>query len=104
MHTLFRSRARLIGLNVALLGILALVSIGPGASTGSAQSNAAARSRGEYTLLSGRVLGATANGIWILDAANQELIALSWDRARDRMEPIGYRNLSDDAKFLKRPR
>ena len=42
--------------------------------------------------------------IYVLDAANQEIVALSWDRNNNRAEIIGYRNLDDDTKFMQRPR
>jgi len=95
---------RLIALNIALLAVLAGVTIAgaqPGTSPGSAQL---ARPRGEYTMISGRIQGATTAAIYVLDAANQEVVALGWDRSANKLETIGWRSLSDDAKFLKTSR
>lgn len=95
---------RLIGLNVALLGVLGAVTIAGSfeagaqpAATGAAA--AAPRPRGEYTLVSGRYQGGTSNAIYVLDAANGELMALSWDRSRNEIEVIGHRKLADDSQI-----
>lgn len=96
-----RSQKRLIGLNIALLLMLGVVTILTSVDAG-AQPGAAApapRPRGEYTVVSGRYQGGTTNAIYVLDAANQELIALSWDRSRNEIEVIGHRKLSDDAQL-----
>ncbi len=96
-----RARQRLIGLNIALLLMLGVVTILTSVDAG-AQPGAAApapRPRGEYTVVSGRYQGGTTNAIYVLDAANQELIALSWDRSRNEIEVIGHRKLSDDAQL-----
>lgn len=99
---------RLIGLNIGLLAVLGGVTLITASRTGAQphDPNAAApaRGRGEYTMISGRVQGLTTSGIYVLDAANQEIVALSWDRNNNRAEIIGYRNLDDDTKFMQRPR
>lgn len=95
---------RLIGLNLALLAVLGVVtivtSLDAGAQPGAAGPGAAApaRTRGDYTVVSGRYQGGTSNAVYILDAANQELMALSWDRSRNELEVIGHRRLADDAQ------
>jgi hypothetical protein len=99
---------RLIGLNIALLAVLAVVTLlsvvsaRAGAQPGIV--NTPVRGRGEYTMVAGKIQGSTTAAIYIVDAANQEIIALSWDRANSRVEPIGHRALSDDARFLTKPR
>lgn len=95
---------RLIGLNVALLMVLGvftiLTSVDAGAQPGAGPGAAAtARPRGDYTVVSGRYQGGTSNAVYILDAANQELMALSWDRSRNELEVIGHRKLADDAQI-----
>ena len=94
-----RMDRRLVAVNAALLGVLVwvtLVAAQPGVPAG--------RGRGEYTMVSGRIQGATTSGIYIVDAANQEVVAMSWDRSLNRLEPIGHRSLVDDGKFLAKPR
>ncbi len=59
---------------------------------------AASRPRGQYTLLSGRMLGSNANAIFILDTTNQELVGVKWDQAARKLTGIGYRNLVADAE------
>ncbi len=100
---------RLIGLNIAILAVLAVVTIaGVVSSRAGAQPPTGApplpRMRGEYTMVPGKIQGATTQSLYIIDASNQELLALSWDRANNRFEPIGHRSLSDDAKYLTKPR
>ena len=81
----------LIALNAALLALLAAVVLSPAAS---AQKT---RARGEYTMVSGEFQGASENAIWILDAANQELLALRWNQSMKKLDGIGFRDLSQDA-------
>jgi hypothetical protein len=111
MSGLGGSNARLIGLNLGLLGVLgALTVIGAthaGAQPGTnppAGAAGPARGRGEYTMIAGRVQGATTDGVFIIDAANQELVALSWDRTNNRLEPIGYRSIGEDGRYFIKPR
>lgn len=102
---------RLVWLNGVLLAALAVVTVGQragaqpggsgGASGGSRVGGAASpadRPRGDYTLVTGRMQGGTAGAIYIFDAANQELLALSWDRTHDRFNIIGHRSVTSDAR------
>lgn len=82
----------LIALNVLLLAVLAAVSLAPAAG---AQG---ARARGSYTMVGGQIQGREEAAIYIIDATNQELVALSWDRGRNGLTPLGYRNIADDAR------
>lgn len=83
----------LLTLNAALLAILAAIVLAPSADA----QNRANRARGEYTMVSGRMLGAVEDAIWIIDAANEELLALRWNNSAKRLDGIGYRDLSQDA-------
>lgn len=95
-----RARQRLIALNVALLLTLGVVTVLAGADAGAQPvGTPAPRPRGEYTVVSGRYQGGTTNAVYVLDSANQELLALSWDRSRNELEVIGHRKLSDDAQL-----
>lgn len=85
----------LIGLNIALLGVLAAVEFVP-ARTADAQAGAT-RARGEYTMVGARMLGGNSNAIVIMDANNQEMIALKWNEGQKSLEGIGFRDLSRDA-------
>jgi hypothetical protein len=100
---------RLVGLNAALLAVLAGVTIlGAGSGTpASAQGPAepgAPRGRGDYTMVAGRTQGSTADTIYIIDAANQDFIAMQWNRSAGRLEGVGYRSLGEDSRYLQRPR
>lgn len=100
-----RSSRRLLGVNIALLIGLAVVTLMSTLhtpySTAQVVPNAAQRPRGEYTMISGRYQGSTTAAVYILDAANQEVIALRWDRNNNRFEGIGYHNLKDDAALFR---
>jgi len=89
-----RSIRGLIGLNAALLLALALVTLSP-AVTAQQQP---ARAPGDYTMISGEMQGRTAAAIYMVDATNQEVVAVYWDQSRRRLEPIGYRDLAADAQ------
>lgn len=84
----------LIGLNALLLGLLAVVTLSPGAE---AQAKRA-RPKGQYGIVDGKFQGAQESAIYVFDSANQELIALRWDRSRKNLNAIGYRNIEEDAK------
>ena len=81
----------MVAVNVALLGVLGVVSIAPAQPGG--------RARGDYAMVGGEYLGGGGvNAVYILDAANQELIAIKWDSTRNMLDGIGFRDLAQDAK------
>lgn len=82
----------LIALNAALLVVLAAVTLSPAAS-----AQRAPRARGEYTMISGAVQGRQEAAIYLIDASNQELVAFRWENSRRSLQPLGYRNLREDA-------
>lgn len=96
MHTGVNStaRQRLIGVNIALLGALIATSVLAQPRTPAG----ADRARGNYTLVSGRVQGSTGSVLYVFDAANQELVAVRWDRNAARFESIGFRDVAGDSR------
>ncbi len=88
-----RARQRLVVLNVVLLGVLAMVSLS--ARVGAQPTG---RARGNYTMVSGRIQGATTHCVYLLDSTNQELVAMGWDRGKEHLFPIGFRSLTADSK------
>lgn len=109
-HPISRGRParRLVAFNFALLLVLGAVTIigsleagaqPGGAGAGATGANPTPRARGDYTMVSGRYQGGTSNAIYVLDAANGELLALSWDRGRNELEIIGHRRIADDAQI-----
>lgn len=94
-----RSRYRgLIGLNMGLLVVLALLTLAPGVQA----RQAASRPHGQYAMVSAQVQGQTEAAIVVVDAANEEMAALRWDRSRRILTPIGYRNLRQDSQLRER--
>lgn len=87
---------RAVAVNVVLLAVLVSMSIGPGA--GAQPTGGPARARGEYTMISGKTNTGNTNAVYVLDAANQELLAVRWDASRQKLVTVGYRNLDADAK------
>ena len=81
-------------LNIVLLGALAAITLVPDTVRRNAQP---ARARGEYTMLSGRPNGQASDAVFVLDASNQEVIALKWDNTK-KLTILGYRNLETDLK------
>lgn len=86
----------LLILNAALLGVLAVVSVGP--SVG-AQAD---RMRGDFTMVAGGVNGSDADAVYIIDTTNQRMIAATYERNNNRMQGIGFRDLAADAAELAR--
>lgn len=82
----------LIGLNVALLALLAW-----GALTPRAGAQGQARLRGQYVMVGGKLSGSASSAIYIIDGVNRELAALRWDRSGQRLEAIGWRSLDADS-------
>lgn len=83
----------LIALNVVLvvlLGVVTFSAVGVSGQPG--------RVQGEYTAVGGRIQGGNSNAIYVLDATNQELVALRWNETTKALEGIGYRNLAQDAQ------
>jgi hypothetical protein len=107
------TRPSLIVLNAVLLAGLAWAvlgsRVGAGAGLAVAQAPAgpaapaAGRLRGEYLMLSGRVQGSNTDITYVIDTANQEMIALSWDRSRRILSPMGWRSLSEDLQVAGAP-
>jgi hypothetical protein len=88
-----RPRRALIVLNVCLLGVLGVVTLAPSA-TAQRQGN---RARGEYTMVAGEIQGGSAAVIYVVDTANEEMVALRWAESAKALEGIGYRDLQADA-------
>jgi hypothetical protein len=95
--------ARLIAANAALLGVLAILTIAGMQSTAGAQQGAQ-RSRGEYTMVSGSYQGGTASAVYLVDSANQEVLALLWNRTKSEFEPLGIRSMLADGQRQAPPR
>jgi hypothetical protein len=95
----FLERARrkspppVVVVNVVLLAAVLALALTP--SAGARQPT---RARGAYTMVSGSIQGGNADVLYIIDSANQELIAVNWDTSRGSLNVIGYRNLAVDAK------
>jgi hypothetical protein len=93
---LFRRPVFVVGVNLALLAVLALLVISS-SPAGARENGAAPRARGEYTLLTGRAGSGSASTVYIIDGANAELISLRYDQ-RTLFALNGYRSLEADAK------
>jgi hypothetical protein len=90
-----RRRHGLIVLNAGLLVLLAAVTL---ASSAGAQ-RAGGRAPGDYTMVSGKIQGGTGHAVFIVDVANQEMIAVRWNNGTKSLDGIGYRDLSLDAQM-----
>ncbi len=80
----------LIGINAGLAG-LALAAALAGAQAGGG------RARGEYTMVSGATSAGGPQAVFIVDSANQEVLALRWNQGRQSLDTIGYRSIATDA-------
>jgi len=89
-----RRRAGLLALNIVLLGLLGVATL---ATRADAQDDTR-RPRGEYTMVSGEILGIQNEAIYLVDAANNELFGVYWQPGRRQLEPIGYRDIALDAE------
>jgi len=87
-----RVPARSVWIAVGAACGLAILAAPPGAD-----AQRGDRARAEYTMVAGRVQGATEQILYILDGANQELAAVRWDRGNDQLTPVGFQDLRADA-------
>lgn len=85
----------LLALNGALLVALGVATFAPTAGA-QQQAPAAARGRGQYTMVEGALAGRSEAAVYILDAGNMEVLALKYDLGRREMLHIGLRDLAAD--------
>lgn len=103
MRAMLRNHRGLVLLNVALLVTVVLVGFGRPATaqnSGKPAEPTPNRGRGDYTMVSGKTGSGGTDAIYIVDAANQELVALRWEPGRQTLSGIGYRDIAADAKVL----
>ena len=93
MTNALTQRRGLVALNAGLLLALAAISLAPEASA----QRGAGRARGEYTMVSGRVVGGNSNSIYVIDSANQEIIGLAWNNTRKTLDGFGFRDINADS-------
>lgn len=89
-----RSHKGLIALNALLMGLLAIVTLAPGAQ---AQSKPK-RATGQYAIVDGQIQGVAEAAIYVYDTSNQEMLALRWDRSRKALQVLGHRDVAADAE------
>jgi hypothetical protein len=99
----------LIALNMVLLGLLALVTLAPGAGAQPGGAGGAGntpgqrpRAHGQYGVVGGRYQGGVEAAMYIVDSANEELLALRWDRSRKALSALGYRDMAQDRMLRER--
>lgn len=97
--TLFRRPAVVVGVNLALLALLALLVTAGSPSSNASTQGAAPRARGEYTMLTGRGGSGNAGIVYIIDGANAEMVSLRYDQ-RNHFSVSGYRSLEADIKAI----
>jgi hypothetical protein len=84
----------LIALNVALLVVLGAVTLAP--ATHAQRGTGAGRARGQYTMVAGKVTGGNSHAVYVVDASNQELLAMLWSQTGKGLDVVGYRDLRAD--------
>ena len=93
--------ASLALLNIALLGILALVTLQP---VNDAQASSAMGNRAEYIAITGNIAGSKTPLLWIVNQATQEVVAVQFDAQKDQLVGFGYRSLNNDSIVIQRSR
>ena len=94
-----RGTAPLLVANIVLVAVLAWVEFGPVAvAQSTADTAAAARPRGEYTLVGGEIQTGNSNAVYVIDSVNQEMVVLRWEDGRNTLNGIGYRDLDADVQ------
>ena len=87
-----RSLAALVLINSVLLAALAVTVLTPPA-------HAQFGMGGAFMMISGAVRGRNSqNAIYIIDQQSSNMIAMMFNSANNRFEPIGSRRIADDAR------
>ncbi|MBM4006112.1 MAG: hypothetical protein FJ292_00865 [Planctomycetes bacterium] len=98
-----KSFISLVALNLVLLGILAYGSLAPTANAQQQQA-AAGRAGGRYGMVSGVVQNVYPGVVYIVDEANQEVVAVMWNETIRQFSGVGYRDLKSDAATFQQNR
>ncbi|HYF14393.1 MAG TPA: hypothetical protein VD971_04890 [Phycisphaerales bacterium] len=93
-----RRRVITIGALCALNGALGAALLWPSAAGAQNSRVSDLRARGDYTMVSGRTNSGGPSAVYVVDSANQEVIALKWDQSKQVMVGIGYRSLLNDSR------
>jgi len=96
-----KSFISLVALNLVLLGILAYGTLAPSAT---AQQASASRAGGRYGMVSGVVQNVYPGVVYIVDEANQEVVAVMWNETIRQFSGVGYRDLKSDAATFQQNR
>ncbi|MCC6951241.1 MAG: hypothetical protein IT433_07310 [Phycisphaerales bacterium] len=97
MRATVSNRPGLIILNLALASTLIVLAVASRAD-GQNASGPPARARGEYTLVAGKSNSGGSDVVYVVDASNQEIVALKWDQSRQAMTAVGYRSMGADQR------
>ncbi|MCE7974277.1 MAG: hypothetical protein DYG92_08160 [Leptolyngbya sp. PLA1] len=97
MRATLSTRPGLIILNLALAATLIVLAVASRADAQNA-SGPPARARGEYTLVAGKSNSGGSDVVYVVDASNQEIVALKWDQSRQAMTAVGYRAMGADQR------
>lgn len=87
-RTMKRTHRILLAANAALLGGLALSTMGVSAPEAHAQSGE--RARGSYTMIAAAAQGQPGDALYIVDNANQDMLVMRWNASRNELEGVGY--------------
>lgn len=91
--TINKTTRGLIAINAALVAILAAVTLSP-----ASHAQRTSRARGQFTMVSGKIVGGNAHAVYILDSANQDMLAGRWNDSTKSLDILGYRDLQADAQ------
>jgi hypothetical protein len=89
-HMKKTSRNGVIALNIVLVAILTVISLVP-------ESEATFTAEQRYIALPSTASGVTTGIVYLMNTAQRELVAISWDHNKNSIVTLGYRNLSSDA-------
>jgi hypothetical protein len=90
-----QARRGLIILNVALLMLLAAVTLAPSSHA----QRGGGRARGEYTMVSGKITGSSSHAVYVVDSSNQDMVIVRWNESSKSLDGIGYRDIKEDANL-----
>lgn len=92
------SRRMLTLVAVQVIAAIVLIMWPSGATGQSGLKPSDLRARGDYTMVTGKTNSGGPSVVYLVDSANQEMVALRWDQSKQAMAGVGYRNLGADSR------
>jgi len=84
----------LVLVNIVLVFVLAIFTVGPGASASGL--GAGASSAGDYIMVGGEINGSPTNAVYLLDQRAGVRLTMTYNRSSKQLDLVSWRNVAGD--------